>query len=221
LHLQLDSAILHCVLSSATGLRERRRAETFGHLNATARRLTAERGLAGFTVEELCESVGVSRRTFFNYFASKEDAVLGLSVRHDHAAAEEHFVAGGGARGRASGDVLSATLVEDLAELLIDRWELMDLTREDARDLMAAFEREPRLFSRVLELTRTQERGDIALVQQREHLPAGDLRAAAVVHVLGAVLRMSVAAFLDPTTDEPFRDTFAHRLAAARTVLTT
>lgn len=208
---------------SATNLRQRRRAETSSRLNATARRLTAEHGMAGFTVEELCETVGVSRRTFFNHFASKEDAVLGFSVRHDHTEAEERFVAGGTAGGTAGGGVgtgtLSPALVDDLAELLIDRWELMDMTRDDARDLMAACEREPRLLARLHELTRTQERGDIALVQRRERLPAGDLRAGAVVHVLGAVLRMSIEVFFDPAVDEPFRDAFARRLAAARAVL--
>ncbi len=37
----------------------------------------AHYGLNGFTIEQLCEDVGVSRRTFFNYFPSKEDAIIG------------------------------------------------------------------------------------------------------------------------------------------------
>ena len=43
-----------------------------------ARRATVEHGLHGFTLEQLCATVGVSRRTFFNHFASKEDVVLGI-----------------------------------------------------------------------------------------------------------------------------------------------
>ncbi|MGP4991561.1 TetR/AcrR family transcriptional regulator, partial [Glutamicibacter ardleyensis] len=31
-----------------------------------ARELTAEHGFAGFTVDQLCAGVGISRRTFFN-----------------------------------------------------------------------------------------------------------------------------------------------------------
>jgi AcrR family transcriptional regulator len=199
---------------SATGLRERRVAATARALNVTARRWTARRGLGGFTVEELCDEVGVSRRTFFNYYGSKEDAALGVSVRDDHAGAEEQFVRGGGG-GTAD---LSPTLVADLSELLMSRWELMDLTRDDAQDLYAAFQQEPRLLPRVLEMTRAQELGDIALVERREQLPAGDLRAAAAVHLLGAVLRASVEASLDTGTDRSFRDEFARRLAAARAV---
>lgn len=212
---------MHSMQPSAPGLRERRRVETSGQLNATARRLTAERGLAGFTVDEVCELVGVSRRTFFNHFASKDDAVLGLPAHADHADAEERFFAGGPDSSPPAGHPLSPTLVDDLADLLIDRWEVMDLTLEDARDLVAAFDREPRLIARVHELNRARERGDTVLVERREHLAPGDLRAAAAVHVLVAVLRMSVEAFLDPTTEEAFREAFARRLAAARTVLAT
>ena len=168
-------------------------------------------------MEELCESIGVSRRTFFNYFASKEDAVLGLSVRDDHTAAEEQFVHG---ESRGAGAGISPTLVPDLSELLIGRWELMDLSRDDARSLAAAFRREPRLLSRVSEISRTQELGDIALVERREHLAPGDLRAAAAVQLLGAMLRASVEASLQvgADADEPLRNAVARRLAAARAV---
>ena len=48
-----------------------------------ARRSTVEHGLSGFTIEQLCESVGVSRRTFFNHFGSKEDVVLGIELNAD------------------------------------------------------------------------------------------------------------------------------------------
>ena len=36
-----------------------------------------EHGLDGFTMEQLAERVGVSRRTLFYYFPAKDDAVLG------------------------------------------------------------------------------------------------------------------------------------------------
>src|ERR1700712_2523037 len=59
----------------------RRQQRTREQLISAARRLTATHGLSGFTVQELSDQVGVSRRTFFNYFASKEDAVLGMVSR--------------------------------------------------------------------------------------------------------------------------------------------
>lgn len=39
--------------------------------------LARERGLSGFTVNDLAKEAGVSRRTIFNHFSGTEDAVLG------------------------------------------------------------------------------------------------------------------------------------------------
>jgi AcrR family transcriptional regulator len=57
-------------------LRERKKAATRQSLHETALRLAMSRGLDGVTVEDIADEVGVSRRTFSNYFANKEDAVL-------------------------------------------------------------------------------------------------------------------------------------------------
>jgi AcrR family transcriptional regulator len=205
---------MHSMTDGATGLRERRMARTSVELTTEARRLTAERGLAGYTVEELCEAVGVSRRTFFNYFPSKEDAVLGLPSRREHPDVEGRFLANGpvvrGARG------LSGSLVDDLADLAVARWEVDGITHDDAKQLSAAIDREPRLLARMLEFARAQELGDIALVERREHLPAGDLAAATAVQLMGALLRTTVEEFLTHPDSEPFRNLLLRRLAVAR-----
>lgn len=59
------------------GLRERQRADTLLRLHDAAIDLVQENGLTETTVSAIADKAGVSRRTFFNYFASKEDAVLG------------------------------------------------------------------------------------------------------------------------------------------------
>ncbi len=59
-----------------TGLRERKKAATKLALGRAAVRLAAERGLAGATADAIAAEVGVSARTFHNYFTSKEDAIL-------------------------------------------------------------------------------------------------------------------------------------------------
>lgn len=64
--------------TSSPSLRERKKVETWTAIHEAAASLAQQRGLEHATVEAIAESAGVSPRTFFNYFQSKEDAVLGL-----------------------------------------------------------------------------------------------------------------------------------------------
>ena len=64
--------------TSESGLRQRRRERTWESIHQEAAALAAERGPKQTTAELIAERSGVSPRTFFNYFATKEDAILGL-----------------------------------------------------------------------------------------------------------------------------------------------
>jgi len=58
------------------GLRERKKAATRHALHDAAVRLATEHGLDRITVEAIADEAGVSRRTFSNYFGSKEEALM-------------------------------------------------------------------------------------------------------------------------------------------------
>ena len=64
--------------NESPSLRERRRSRTWEAIHAAAAEQARAKGLKGTTAESIAEQAGVSTRTFFNYFPSKEDAVLGL-----------------------------------------------------------------------------------------------------------------------------------------------
>lgn len=63
------------------GLRERKKLETRTSLRRAAVRLYLEHGPSAVTVQDICEAAGVSPRTFFNYFDTKDDAVFDWDQR--------------------------------------------------------------------------------------------------------------------------------------------
>ncbi|MEV4349210.1 TetR family transcriptional regulator [Actinoplanes sp. NPDC049596] len=66
-------------MTGTVDLRERRRLATVAEIEAVALDLFDERGSERTTVEEIAAAAGVSQRTFFRYFPTKEDAALGVN----------------------------------------------------------------------------------------------------------------------------------------------
>ena len=58
--------------------RERKKQATRAAIHAAAVELVERHGLAGATIEAISDLAGVAPRTFWSYFASKEEAVLDL-----------------------------------------------------------------------------------------------------------------------------------------------
>lgn len=203
---------MHDVTESATNeptLRERQATERRAAIAHAARALTAERGLSGFTVEELCEQVGISRRTFFNYFASKEHALIGRPEEGLDGQAAWDFVA------KTSGK----TLIDDVMTLGLAHFAAIGLTPESAKEFQAIVEREPKLLTALMAIGTERDRLLTALIAEREGLDPSDASIPLTIHLTGAIMRTALERSLAGDTDTPLHDLAQERLAIARRLL--
>jgi AcrR family transcriptional regulator len=64
------------VVPGAPGLRQRKRQQTRERLTQAAMALFLDRGFEATTLDDIAAAADISRRSFFHYFASKEDVVF-------------------------------------------------------------------------------------------------------------------------------------------------
>lgn len=72
------SSLPYAVTVETSTLTERRKAATERDIAAAAAALFAEQSVAGVTADQIAARAGVSVRTFYRYFARKEDAITPL-----------------------------------------------------------------------------------------------------------------------------------------------
>jgi AcrR family transcriptional regulator len=197
------------------GLRERKRAATRAAITAVARSLTAERGLNGYTVDEVCGQAGISRRTFFNYFPSKEDAIIGHVDDAFPADIVEVFLRGGAAS--PPGEI-SATLFQDLVTLMLRMSERMSTSEEETRQLIRVIQKEPQLMLRVIGVSEEREADFARLLAAREGVAPEHPVVRMAVALVGGIARKSSMAYFSAGNTRPHRDLLLENIAAARTL---
>jgi AcrR family transcriptional regulator len=197
------------------GLRERKRRQTRQAVTEAARALTAANGLSGFTVEEVCEKVGISRRTFFNYFPTKEDAILGHRDDEHPDELIAGFLRGGGAPGS-----ISATLLTDLVQLTLDIWaaKVDSESATDFRQLIAAIKKEPQLLAKIAGVSAEREAMSRQLVAEREGVPADHPVVVMAVTMIGAMAHHAHETYLSPTNTRAFREILLEDAQALKTL---
>ena len=164
------------------GLRERKKADTRAALAAATLRLAADHGWAAVTVEAIAAAADVSYRTFFNYFSSKEEALLApggpdhprLSTRLRALPAELDQLA-----------AVRAAVQQEIVELEADPGQL--------RERMTVLMTTPSLLPRLIEMGAADERELALAIAERTGLDADtDLLPALLAAVVSAALRVSL-----------------------------
>jgi AcrR family transcriptional regulator len=91
-------------MSTEPGSRRRSVAETTAAIERAAIDLVTEHGYDQVTVDMICEAAGISQRTFFNHFKTKDAALLGTDAPTiDQQAAREFIVSDGPLLAEAAG----------------------------------------------------------------------------------------------------------------------
>lgn len=197
---------MHYVRESATLDRWAiHRRETSRRINACALRLTEAQGLDGFSMDELADAAGVSRRTLFNYFPGKDAAVLGDPLALDPALTDR-FVAGGP----------DGHLVDDLIALVEPVLSNEEINPDDVARFRRVLAAEPRLVAQAHQRFETVGAEVLELIAAREGDAHDATRARAVIHVLAALFDLAITEFVEDPQRE-FPELFHDVVTKART----
>ncbi|MFH8383118.1 TetR/AcrR family transcriptional regulator [Kitasatospora sp. NPDC018058] len=183
-------------LGRAPGLRERKKQQTRDALVQAAHLLFLSQGFARTTVDEIASAVDVSQRTFFRYFANKDEVALAVM-----ADAEDYFIEC--LRRRPAEE----TPLQALRASIVKAWRDLGNARtsgpgsiSSALELLRIIEETPALLAAHLRRVTEQERLVVQVLAEREGLdPAEDLRPVVLAAVFGSLLR---AAHLSWTAEQ-------------------
>lgn len=183
------------------------REKTAMRITFCAQRLAVQQGYDNFTLDELAEQAGVSRRTLFNYFPGKLDAVLGARPGLPHDAVET-FLADGP----------SGELVVDLGELvcaLLTVWG--PLTREQWTTMRDCLITNPRVFNAAVTRFDEVAKTMTGLVEQRSGLPRDE--ACVALGVIKGVFGSALDRFVERPDDRTLDTIVRDHLQVARSLI--
>ncbi|WP_368498832.1 TetR family transcriptional regulator [Herbiconiux sp. A18JL235] len=204
------------------GLRERKRRATRRSIQLAVLRLTAENGLDQVTIDEISRDAGVSPRTFFNYFPTKEASLAGdapFSLTADAIAA---FVEAGPG-GDPLGEMLELMAVQAQEDGGIDP-ELHSLRHRVMNDHPQIFAlRIDRMRAFEASIAETVERRLRRDAEKQGNEPVPDTEFAEKARMVGlvtmAVARGSWLAWAEHPDAESLPETIRHSYARLREVV--
>ncbi|MDN5894329.1 MAG: TetR/AcrR family transcriptional regulator [Nocardioides sp.] len=175
-------------------------------ITVCAQKLTDQYGFDGFTMDELAEAAGVSRRTLFNYFPGKLDAVLAMNLSLDQDVIDT-FVAGGP----------GGQLIDDLHELVKHVISIKEFSAQEAQVARRIIKSDSRLLSAVHERFESVTQDFTDRILTREGASFGARRAKVLVTILACLYDVALSEVLDdPSGNRELHQAYAVALDDVR-----
>jgi Transcriptional regulator len=186
-----------------------KRARTTYAITRAARELAADKGYDEFTLDELAERAGVSRRTLFNYFDGKLEATLGggPQLTQDDI---DTFLAGGP----------TGEFVDDVAALVLGVLRAsteVPLERDDWLIGQRCFTANPKLIIAAQQDFEGFAEALIELLARRSGRPAADPEHHVLLGVLAVTFKISLHQFSSGDVRE-IADIFLDNLKTVRRI---
>ncbi len=161
------------------GLRERKKIETRAALSAAALRLALAKGVEGVRVDEIAEAAGVSPRTYNNYFASREHAIVAGIM------ASRALQVASALRSRPASEPLVESIIAAFAEQY----------REPSGEALALINSTPAMREAYLDSVSSMEPPIASVIASRLGIDA--LRAEVLAAAVSAAARIAVRRWVD------------------------
>lgn len=171
------------------GLRQRKQAATALTIERSAVALVQEHGFQAVTVDMICAASGVSQRTFFNYFKTKDQAILGAEPGRLDERRVREFLASD-----------SPDLLAGILDLLATLAPVGTDDRALAADRLGIISRTPALMQKEIERLSDvyEELKDVLYLRLRRSAPATEppeetrTQSALIAHLIPGILRFTL-----------------------------
>lgn len=187
-----------------------KRARTTYAITRAARELAADKGYDEFTLEELADRAGVSRRTLFNYFDGKLEATLGGGPQLTQNDIDT-FLAGGP----------TGEFVDDVVVLVLSVLRgttEVPLGPEDWLLAQRCFEVNPKLIVAAQRNFEGCSADFVELLAQRSGLPVSDPQHQLLIAVLGTTFHVSLGRFSAGDEARELADIFLENVQTVRRI---
>jgi AcrR family transcriptional regulator len=173
-------------MTTLPGRRERKKQATRTALKEAALRLAIRDGVENVTVERIADEADIALRTFFNYFSSKEEAVVATV-----SSAAEALIAEFRARPR------TESVLRAFREAVLVILNESDAANRDYLAVVRLIHRTPSLVPQQLAMLAAQEKALASAIAERVDVPEDSVYPMVCAAAVHAALRIVVNQWLE------------------------